>query len=481
MAFTNQYLVFAAPSVFGFNYPTGFFIDNIFSQDFTKIKSGVTFSNEFSYKAPYDVWISNIPYNDSALVSTIPLSIGNTSSIYSVIVGDQGPQGPTGPTTLVTGTATYVAYFDSLGNLTGDDGFIRDLGTQQTKVSNIIGNQTDLMIVGTAGPLAGTWFGITSSAGLPDVINGIFNDGSFVGLSGPAGVNIYTNGGYKGGFGVNAYKTAMQYLPSSGTQSTLIFTENGVHFSSKDSLLLDNQNKKYIFNDWKIDGKTLYYGVTNSIFRTDKNLILQDDNMKVGFYGATQTFVFGSPPEIGQKLTLTTNDQGYFTLDAYAGFTIYSNYVPILQTALGFGLGVNGADARTTFRVNFTGTNNLFGVYDNSSVQRLNITSGGIQTTNTSLIESNIKQINTASYSLTSNDYILNVKTGSTIYLPQLTLGIVYWIYGDPVGSYGITISSTYSTYFSSAGATYSTRFSNQNSMIIRAVDSNYWFISELL
>jgi hypothetical protein len=98
MSFNNQYLIFAAPTVFGFNFPTGFYIDNVFSQDFTKIKSGVTFSNEFSYKAPYDVWISNVPYTENVLVSNISQSVGNTSSIYSVIIGNAGLPGATGAT-----------------------------------------------------------------------------------------------------------------------------------------------------------------------------------------------------------------------------------------------------------------------------------------------------------------------------------------------------------------------------------------------
>lgn len=96
ISFNNEYFVFAAPTVFGFNYPTGFFIDNLFSQDFTKIKSGVTFSNEYSYKAPYDVWISNVALSDDSLISTIPLSVGSTTSIYNIIEGPQGYQGPTG-------------------------------------------------------------------------------------------------------------------------------------------------------------------------------------------------------------------------------------------------------------------------------------------------------------------------------------------------------------------------------------------------
>jgi len=131
MAFSNQYLVFAAPTVFGFNYPNGFFIDNIFSQDFTKIKSGVTFSNEYSYQAPYDVWVSNVPLSGDALVSTIPLSIGNTSSIYSVIIGNQGPQGATGPSELVIDSTPITSgnsnriLFESASNVVSESEYLQ--------------------------------------------------------------------------------------------------------------------------------------------------------------------------------------------------------------------------------------------------------------------------------------------------------------------------------------------------------------------
>lgn len=96
ISFNNEYFVFAAPTVFGFNFPTGFFIDNLFSQDFTKIKSGESFSNEYSYSAPYDIWISNVALSDDVLISTVPLNIGSTDSIYTVLEGPQGFQGPTG-------------------------------------------------------------------------------------------------------------------------------------------------------------------------------------------------------------------------------------------------------------------------------------------------------------------------------------------------------------------------------------------------
>ena len=127
ISFSDQYFVFAAPTVFGFNFPTGFFIDNIFSQDFTKIKSGSTFSNEYSYNAPYDVWISNTRITGDVLVSNNSMSIGLTNSIYTVLIGETGATGPDGATgsTGATGSATSggVTYSfqlnDGMGGLTG--------------------------------------------------------------------------------------------------------------------------------------------------------------------------------------------------------------------------------------------------------------------------------------------------------------------------------------------------------------------------
>jgi len=60
---TGSYFVYAHPSVYG-NLPNdGFYVGNMFSNDFTKIKDGYTFSNDFSYQVPYDIWISNSAYN----------------------------------------------------------------------------------------------------------------------------------------------------------------------------------------------------------------------------------------------------------------------------------------------------------------------------------------------------------------------------------------------------------------------------------
>lgn len=56
---TGSYFIFAAPTIFGDLPQGGFYVENMFSNDFTKIRSSSTFSNEYSYQAPYDIWISN--------------------------------------------------------------------------------------------------------------------------------------------------------------------------------------------------------------------------------------------------------------------------------------------------------------------------------------------------------------------------------------------------------------------------------------
>jgi hypothetical protein len=84
---TNQYFLFAAPAAFGFNFPEGFYVDNIFNQGFTKIKS-FNFSNEFSYQTPYDVWISNNPYLENILIASELNNIGNTQSLNSLLISD---------------------------------------------------------------------------------------------------------------------------------------------------------------------------------------------------------------------------------------------------------------------------------------------------------------------------------------------------------------------------------------------------------
>jgi len=101
---SGQYFVFAAPTIFGFNYPIGFYVDNIFTQNYTKIRSNSNLSNEFGFVTPYDVFIINDKLIDPALISTVPIPqgyLGNLNSVIpSVIIGDQGatgPQGTTGP------------------------------------------------------------------------------------------------------------------------------------------------------------------------------------------------------------------------------------------------------------------------------------------------------------------------------------------------------------------------------------------------
>lgn len=61
---TGSHFTFAYPSIFGNLPDSGFYVHNIFSTGFTNIRSSVTFSNQFSYQTPYDLWISNYPFND---------------------------------------------------------------------------------------------------------------------------------------------------------------------------------------------------------------------------------------------------------------------------------------------------------------------------------------------------------------------------------------------------------------------------------
>lgn len=158
--FNDEYFVFAAPTVFGFNYPEGFFIDNIFSQDFTKVKSGVTFSNEFGYQAPYDVWVSNYKLYSPALISSIPLSIGDTQSIYTTIVGDKGEIGATGPTgatgpSIVSGVASGndIIFTDTTGYTfsVSDVGILRTAKLSIPSASVLTLNSSPVVIVSAPG------------------------------------------------------------------------------------------------------------------------------------------------------------------------------------------------------------------------------------------------------------------------------------------------------------------------------------------
>jgi len=61
---TGSHFVFAYPDVFGNLTDDGFYVNNIFSNGFTRIRTGVTFSNTYSYNAPYSVWVSDYPFDD---------------------------------------------------------------------------------------------------------------------------------------------------------------------------------------------------------------------------------------------------------------------------------------------------------------------------------------------------------------------------------------------------------------------------------
>ncbi len=61
---TGSYFIYAHPSVYGELPQEGFYTVNMFSTDFTKVRDTSTFSNDFSYQTPYDVWISNTSFDD---------------------------------------------------------------------------------------------------------------------------------------------------------------------------------------------------------------------------------------------------------------------------------------------------------------------------------------------------------------------------------------------------------------------------------
>jgi hypothetical protein len=65
---TGSYFVYAHPTVYGKLPGSGFYTTNMFSTDFTKIRSGSTFSNDYSYQIPYDVWISNNSYDSVEII-----------------------------------------------------------------------------------------------------------------------------------------------------------------------------------------------------------------------------------------------------------------------------------------------------------------------------------------------------------------------------------------------------------------------------
>jgi hypothetical protein len=64
---TGSHFVFAHPTIFGDLPQDGFYVENGFSSGFSKVRSGVTFSNFYSYNTPYDVWVSYWPFNDSII------------------------------------------------------------------------------------------------------------------------------------------------------------------------------------------------------------------------------------------------------------------------------------------------------------------------------------------------------------------------------------------------------------------------------
>ena len=82
--FSTNYFVFASPTIMDPNFPFGFFIDNIFSQAFTKVRTSSTFSNEYSYQSTYDVYISDYALDGSALVGNIPQAIDIVDGLIKI-------------------------------------------------------------------------------------------------------------------------------------------------------------------------------------------------------------------------------------------------------------------------------------------------------------------------------------------------------------------------------------------------------------
>lgn len=96
--FANEYFVFAVPTTMGEPPLQGFFMDFLFSTDYTKIKSGFTFTNEYGYTTPYDLWISNFKLNQNPVLVSIqnPELFSNTYELPTDIYYLTGPQGATG-------------------------------------------------------------------------------------------------------------------------------------------------------------------------------------------------------------------------------------------------------------------------------------------------------------------------------------------------------------------------------------------------
>lgn len=86
ITFSNQYFVFAHPSILGLPYPEGFYVDNIFSQNFTKVRNAGTFSNEYSYLIPYDVWVSDVALYERLNISTFPKSFISVNNNRELVI-----------------------------------------------------------------------------------------------------------------------------------------------------------------------------------------------------------------------------------------------------------------------------------------------------------------------------------------------------------------------------------------------------------
>ena len=65
---TGSYFVYAHPTIYGKLPGQGFYTGNMFSTGFVKIRDASTFSNEYSYQIPYDVWISKNSYDNVEII-----------------------------------------------------------------------------------------------------------------------------------------------------------------------------------------------------------------------------------------------------------------------------------------------------------------------------------------------------------------------------------------------------------------------------
>ncbi len=68
MDFSDQYFIYAFPTLIG-NIPlSGMFVNFMFNTDFTKIKGTYSFANEYGHIENYDVWISDFKLTENPVL-----------------------------------------------------------------------------------------------------------------------------------------------------------------------------------------------------------------------------------------------------------------------------------------------------------------------------------------------------------------------------------------------------------------------------